>query len=339
MASAVRHIPSFDDIEAAMTRLSGVCVRTPLLSSPALDAATGARVLIKPEILQRTGSFKFRGAYNAVAALDETQRRRGIVTCSSGNHAQGIAAAAQLFGVPATIVMPSDAPPLKRDRTRSYGARIVPYDRATGDRDVIAAEVVEETGGVFVSPYDDAGVISGQGTAGVELVQQARELAGEPDLVLVPCGGGGLTAGVALAVKTLAPSARVMTVEPEGFDDHARSFLSGRREENAARAGSVCDALLAPRPGELTFEVNRSRVAGGLSVSDEEALAAVAYAWRELKLVVEPGGAVALAALLSGKVDAAGRTAVVVLSGGNADPGVFARAVALASTMEQTTVS
>lgn len=339
MATAVRHIPSFEDIEAAAARLASVCVRTPLLSCPALDAATGARVLIKPEILQRTGSFKFRGAYNAIAALDEAQRRRGIVTCSSGNHAQGIAAAAQLFGVPATIVMPSDAPPLKRDRTRSYGARIVPYDRATGDRDAVAAEVVDETGGVFVSPYDDPGVISGQGTAGVELVQQARELAGEPDLVLVPCGGGGLTAGVALAVKTLAPSAQVMTVEPEGFDDHARSFLSGRREENVSRAGSVCDALLAPRPGELTFEVNRSRVARGLSVSDEEALAAVAYAWRELKLVVEPGGAVALAALLSGKVDAAGRTAVVVLSGGNADPGVFARAVALLSQPEQTTVS
>jgi threonine dehydratase len=339
MATPDRRIPSFDDIEAAAARLAGVCIRTPLLASPALDAATGARVLIKPEILQRTGSFKFRGAYNAIAALDEAERRRGIVTCSSGNHAQGIAAAAQLFGVPATIVMPSDAPPLKRDRTRSYGARIVPYDRATGDRDAVAAQVVEETGGVFVSPYDDPGVISGQGTAGVELVQQARELAGDPDLVLVPCGGGGLTAGIALAVQALAPSARVMTVEPEGFDDHVRSFLSGRREENAARAGSVCDALMAPRPGELTFEVNRSRVAGGVSVSDAEALAAVAYAWRDLKLVVEPGGAVALAALLSGKVDVAGRTVVVVLSGGNADPTIFARAVALAGEAEAQAVN
>lgn len=329
MASAFTTVPSFRDIETAMARLDGVSVRTPLLSSPALDALTGARVLIKPEILQRTGSFKFRGAYNAVAGLDEAQRRRGIVTCSSGNHAQGIAAAAALFGVPATIVMPSDAPPLKRERTAAYGARIVPYDRATGDRDAIADAVVTETGGVFVSPYDDAGVISGQGTAGLELIQQAREVAGDPDVVLVPCGGGGLTAGVALAVQAMSPATRVMTVEPEGFDDYARSFVSGRREENAAKSGSVCDALMAPRPGALTFEVNRSRVAGGISVTDAEALEAVAYAWRELKLVVEPGGAVSLAALLSGKVDAAGRTVVVLLSGGNADPAVFARAVGL----------
>ncbi len=327
MTPGIASIPSFEDIEAAAERLEGVAVKTPLIRSPALDALTGGTILLKPETLQRTGSFKFRGAYNAIAGLGSEERRPGIVTCSSGNHAQGVAAAAALFGVPATIVMPADAPGLKRERTQSYGARIVPYDRATGDRDAIAREVLEETGGVFVAPYDDAGVISGQGTTGVEVVRQAGELGLEPEAVLVPCGGGGLTAGISLAVKSLSPATEVLTVEPERFDDHARSFRSGHRERNAEKSGSVCDALLAYQPGALTFEVNKSRVSGGLAVSDEQALEAVAFAWRELKLVVEPGGAVALAAVLSGKIETKGRTIAVILSGGNADPALFARAV------------
>jgi len=327
---AMQGIPSFADVEAAAARLEGVATKTPLIRSGSLDALTGGTVLLKAETLQRTGSFKFRGAYNAIAGVDPQARAKGIVACSSGNHAQGVAAAAALFGVPATIVMPEDAPRLKRERTEALGAKIVPYDRATGDRDAIAAEIVEETGGVFVAPYDNAGVISGQGTTGLELVRQAGEMGLTPHAVLTPCGGGGLTAGLALSVKALLPDAQVITVEPEGFDDYARSFRSGRREHNPAKSGSVCDALLASQPGELTFEVNRSRVSEGIVVSDAEALEAVAYAWRELKLVVEPGGAVALAAVLSGKIDVKGRTVAVVLSGGNADPEVYARAVGTA---------
>lgn len=323
------NIPSFADIEAAAARLEGIATKTPLIRSASLDALTGGTILLKAETLQRTGSFKFRGAFNAIAGLEAADRARGIVACSSGNHAQGIAAASALFGVPATIVMPSDAPKLKRDRTEALGARIVSYNRASGDRDAIAEALVDETGAVFVAPYDNACVISGQGTTGIELVRQAGEMGLVPDVVLTPCGGGGLTAGLALSVGKMLPDAQVITVEPDGFDDHARSFRSGQREHNPAKSGSVCDALLADRPGELTFEVNRSRVSEGIVVSDTEALAAVAYAWRELKLVVEPGGAVGLAAVLSGKINVKGRTVAVVLSGGNADPDVYARAVAM----------
>lgn len=322
-------LPTHDDVKAAAGRIAQHAVRTPLLSSAALDEAVGGRIVLKAESLQRTGSFKFRGAYNALASLGNERRARGVVACSSGNHAQGIAAAAAQFGVPATIVMPRDAPAMKRERTAAYGARLVLYDRANEDREAIARQIVEEEGAVFVAPYDDPHVICGQGTAGLELLEQAGELGLLPDLVLVPCSGGGLTAGISLALSRDAPEAAVMTVEPAGFDDHARSFASGRRESNPRQSGSVCDALMAPTPGEITFAINSGRVAGGLSVTDEEALAAVAYAFRELKLVLEPGGAVALAAVLSGKADATGRTVAVVLSGGNADPDVVARALGL----------
>jgi len=323
--------PTFSDVEAAAARLDGVATKTPLIRSAVLDERTGARVLLKAETLQRTGSFKFRGAYNAVSRLSDAARARGIVACSSGNHAQGVAAAAALFQAPATIVMPTDAPALKRQRTEVLGGRIVSYDRASGDRDQIAADIVAETDGTFVAPYDNRDVISGQGTTGLELVRQAEAMGLVPDMVLTPCGGGGLTAGLALALSALVPQAKLMTVEPEGFDDHARSFRSGHREHNQAKSGSVCDALLAYRPGELTFAVNQPRVAEGLVVSDDEALAAVAYAWHNLKLVVEPGGAVALAAILSGRLDIRGRTVAVVLSGGNADPDIYTRAVATGS--------
>jgi threonine dehydratase len=335
MPLALDCVPTFDEVKAAAQRLVGKAVTTPLLSSQALDERAGGRILLKAETLQRTGSFKFRGAFNALASLDEATRANGVVACSSGNHAQGIAAAAAIFGVPATIVMPTDAPEIKVERTRAYGAHIVHYDRATGDRDLIARQIVERTGGVFVAPYDDPRVICGQGTTCIELIEQAAELGAEPEVVLVPCSGGGLTAGIALALEALAPAARVMTVEPAGFDDHARSFASGRREENAQRAGSVCDALLAQRPGELTFAVNKGRVIGGLTVSEAEVLAAVAYAYRELKLVVEPSGAVALAAVLSGRIVAHRKTIAVVLSGGNADPATVMRALSGPSSVDR----
>jgi threonine dehydratase len=320
--------PRFEDLCAAQDRLAGVAVRTPLIASPDLDAAAGGRVLLKAEILQRTGSFKFRGAYNAIAALGEEGRSKGVAACSSGNHAQGVAAAAALFGTPATIVMPHDAPAPKRQRTQDLGARIVGYDRATESREAIAGEIVAQTGAAFIAPYDDPFVIAGQGTAGIEIVEQARELGLVPDMVLVPCSGGGLTAGIALALEALSPDCAIFTVEPAGFDDYARSLEAGERKENARPAGSVCDALLAPGPGQLTFAINRERVAGGLVVSDEEALAAVAYAWRELRLVVEPGGAAGLAAVLSGRIDTRGRTVAVVLSGGNVDPSLYCRIIA-----------
>lgn len=319
--------PSVEDVRAAARTLEGVAVETPLLNAPVLDGATGGRLLVKPETLQRTGSFKFRGAYNALASMDPEIRERGVLACSSGNHAQGVAAAAALFGVPATIVMPSDAPALKRDRTEEHGARIVSYDRATGDREAIAAKIARETGMAFVAPYDDPHVIAGQGTVGLELMAAASERDMVPDAVLVPCSGGGLTAGVALAVEAMSPGSEVWAVEPAGFDDYTRSLASGRRERNDSQAGSICDALVTVVPGEITFGINLPRLAGGLVVSDEEALAAVAFAWRELKLVVEPGGAVALAAVLSGKIDVRGRTVAVILSGGNIDPRIQAGAI------------
>lgn len=328
MSLAKDAIPAFDDVRTAAERLDGIAVRTPLLRSAVLDEMTGGTVFLKPETLQRTGSFKFRGAFNAIASMDAASRRRGVVACSSGNHAQGIAAAAAHFGIPATIVMPKDAPALKRERTRAHGADVVLYDRATENREAIAAGIVEETGAEFVSPYDDARVISGQGTAGMEIAGQVADAGARLDTVLVPCGGGGLTAGVSLAIKALSPETDIVTVEPEAFDDTARSFVSGSRERNPALSGSICDALLSLQPGELTFQVNRKLVSRGVSVSDGEALAAVAFAWRDLKLVVEPGGAVALAAIMTGKVDTGGKTLAVVLSGGNADPGLYGRALA-----------
>ncbi len=325
---AASELPTFDDVLAAADRIKGEAVRTPLLTWRVLDDAVGARVFLKPECLQRTGSFKFRGAFNAVAKLAPEVRARGVVASSSGNHAQGLAAAAVIHGVPATIVMPGDAPAIKRERTAALGADIVLYDRARDDRDAIAGAIAAKTGGTIVHPYDNAGVIAGQGTVGLEIVEDMKAFGVAPDIVLVCCGGGGLTAGIALAVKALVPDAVVHTVEPAGFDDQARSFIAGERLHNPALSGSICDALLAPKPGRLTFAINRDRVGSGLVVTDAEALAAVSFAARELKLIAEPGGAVALAAALGHKVDFAGRTVAVVMSGGNIDPAMLARAIA-----------
>ena len=321
-------LPTSADVDAAAQRLAGIALRTPLVTSPVLDALTGARVFLKAEILQRTGSFKFRGAYNKLSSIPLDERAGGVVAFSSGTHAQGVAAAARLLGMPAVIVMPTDAPRAKRERTAALGAEVVLYDRAREDRQAIACAIAEERNAALVPPYDDPLVIAGQGTAGREIVEDLAALGLTPDVVAVTASGGGLAAGIALAVKARVPRASLFTVEPEGFDDHARSFKSGQREKNAALTGTICDALMAQTPGELTFAINRALVGQGAAVSDQEVAAAVAFAFHELKLVVEPGGAVALAALLSGKIDVKGKVAVAVLSGGNVDPELFYRLVA-----------
>ncbi|PWC37247.1 threonine/serine dehydratase [Azospirillum sp. TSO22-1] len=314
----------FADVEAASKRLAGKAAVTPLLENRQLNDHVGGRVLIKPEILQVSGSFKFRGAYNRLSQLDEAQRRAGVVAWSSGNHAQGVAAAAQMLGIPATIVMPEDAPALKIENTRGYGAEVVLYDRWRESREGIAAAIAGERGAVPVPPFDDPHIIAGQGTAGLELACQARELGATLDVVLAPCSGGGLVGGVATAVKHLSPRTEIYSAEPAGLDDLARSLRAGERVRNDPEARSFCDALMAPTPGELTFPIHRALLSGGLAVTDDEAAAAMAYAFTVLKLVVEPGGAVALAAVLSGKLPTAGRTIGVVLSGGNVDPALYA---------------
>ena len=320
--------PDFADIEAAAARLAGVAVMTPLLNAPALDARLGGQVLIKAETLQRTGSFKFRGAYNTIRQLPDSARDGGVVAFSSGNHAQGVAQAARLCGLPAVIVMPADAPDMKVANTRADGAEVQLYDRYFEDREAIAARLVTERGATLISPYDDPRIIAGQGTCGLEIARQSVAAGGPPDTVLICCGGGGLAAGSALALKHLAPSAEILAVEPEGFDDHRRSLAEGQRVTNPPGSRSICDALLAPTPGALTFEVNRRHLDGGIAVSDAEVRAAVAFAYRRLKLVVEPGGAVCLAALLAGKVATAGRRVAIVLSGGNVDPATFGEIIA-----------
>jgi threonine dehydratase len=321
-------LPTAADVDAAARRLAGVALHTPLLTSVALDAMTGGRIFLKAETLQRTGSFKFRGAYNKLAAIPPDQRAGGVVAYSSGNHAQGVAAAAQLLGMPCVIVMPRDAPRAKRERTAAFGAEIVLYDRVRDDRETIASDIAARRGAVLVPPYDDALIIAGQGTAGREIVDDLGAIGLVPEIVVVTASGGGLTAGIALAIKARVPTALLYTAEPQGFDDHARSFRSGRREENANLTGTICDALMARMPGELTFAINHALVGAGVAVSDNEVAAAVAFAFAELKLVVEPGGAVALAAVMHGKVDVRNKTAVAVLSGGNVDPEVFSRLVA-----------
>jgi threonine dehydratase len=321
-------LPTAADVEAAARRLAGVALRTPLLTSASLDAMTGARVFLKAETLQLTGSFKFRGAYNKLAAIRPEKRSGGVVAFSSGNHAQGVAAAARLLGMPCVIVMPHDAPRAKREPTVALGAELVLYDRARDDREAIAGAIAARRGAVLVPPYDDALIIAGQGTAGLEIVEDLRALGLAPDVVVVTASGGGLTAGIALAVRSRVPNATLYTAEPQGFDDHARSFRSGQREQNVAVSGTICDSLMARMPGKLTFAINRSLVGAGVAASDAEVTAAVAFAFSELKLVVEPGGAVALAALMTGKIDVTGKVTVAVLSGGNIDPELFSRLVA-----------
>ncbi len=315
-------------IEAAARRLSGEVRRTPLLSSPFLDAIAGRRVWVKAECLQHTGSFKFRGAWSAVSALTDAQRHKGVLAFSSGNHAQGVALAARRHGAPAVILMPADAPRVKIDNTRALGAEVVLYDRAGGqDRDEIGGRIATERGLTLVRPYDDEEVIAGQGTTGLEIAEQAMEAGIDTADVLVCCGGGGLSSGIALALEARAPGLTVRTVEPEGFDDMARSLSTGTRQRNAAASGSICDAIVTPTPGELTLPL-LTRLAGrGLVVSDAQAQHAMALAFARLRIVLEPGGAVALAAALFQPEAMTGEDVIVVASGGNVDMPVFAEAM------------
>src|SRR5882672_322650 len=316
------------DIDAAARVLAPFAVRTPLLSSPALDERAGTRVFLKPEMLQRTGSFKFRGAFNKLSSIPQAARGGGVVAFSSGNHAQGVAAAAKLLNMQATIVMPADAPLSKRERTKAYGAEVVLYDRDREDREAIARDIAGRRGATLVRPYDDPFVIAGQGTAGREIAEDMAALGLTPDIVVAPASGGGLIAGVATAIKARFPLATLIVAEPEGYDDHGLSLRAGHREAHHAADRTICDALMAAIPGEMTFSINSRLLANGVTASDEEVGAAVAYAYRELKLVVEPGGAVGLAALLAGRIDARGKNVVIVLSGGNVDADLFAKLVA-----------
>jgi threonine dehydratase len=318
-------LPEFKDIEKAARRIEGFAVRTPVLESPKLNAITGGRILVKAECLQRTGSFKFRGAWNMISKLDAKKAKGGVVAYSSGNHAQGVAAAAQIKGLPALIVMPADTPMIKQENTRSYGAEVVTYDRATQSREEIAERFRKERNAVMVPPFEHADIIAGQGTAGLELAEEAQDRGIRLDDVLVCCSGGGLTAGVALAMAELQPAAKVHSVEPAGFDDYARSLKAGRIERNPKASGSICDALMSPSPGEMTFAINSRLLGEGLTVTDAEAAEAVRFAFEVLKLVLEPGGAVALAAVLAGRIATKGKAVGIIASGGNCDPALYAK--------------
>jgi len=328
MGATDRTLPTAADIEAAAQRLAGVAVRTPLINAPVLDDVLQARVFLKAETLQRTGSFKFRGAYNKIASIPQDRHTAGVVAYSSGNHAQGVAAAARLLGLRATIVMPSDAPRAKRERTLALGAEIVPYDRNREDRAAIAERIAGERGATLVPPYDDPLIIAGQGTIGREIVEDLARAGLVPDIVVIGASGGGLAAGISLGVKAKVPDAKLYTVEPEGFDDTRRSFESGKRESNARLSGTICDALMSATPGELTFPITQRLIGQGMTASDAEVARAVRYAFEELKLVVEPGGAIGLAALLAGKLDVKGKVVVGILSGGNVDAALFAKLIA-----------
>lgn len=311
------------DVRDAARRIAGAAVRTPLLEFAPLNERVGHRVLVKFEGAQHTGSFKFRGAYNRLSRIPDAQKPAGVVAWSSGNHAQGVAAAARLLDMPATIVMPADAPAIKVANTRALGAEVVPYDRYTQSREDIATALSQERGAVLVPSFDDPFIIAGQGTAGLEIMEQAAEARTAIGRVLVCCGGGGLVAGIATAIKDAQPEVEVYSVEPRSFDDTARSLLSGRRETVSADARSICDALLAPSPGELTYPINKALLSGGLTVTDDEVRNAMRFAFQSMKLVIEPGGAVALAAALEGPSPSTSAATIVVVSGGNVDPDAY----------------
>jgi threonine dehydratase len=316
------------DIEAAARRIAGVAVATPLLENPALNARTGGRILIKAETLQRVGAFKFRGAYNRLAQLTPDERTRGVVAFSSGNHAQGVALAARLLDMPAIIVIPSDAPRVKVAATRGHGAEVRFYDRAVEDREAIAADLAQRRGAIVVPAFDDPHIIAGQGTVGLEIAAQAAALETSVDLVVGPVGGGGLMSGVGLVTRARYPAAKVVGVEPAGYDDTRRSLAAAERVGAPPAPRSLCDALESPMPGKLTFPILRRTLRDVVTVTDAEVAEAMRYAFDVLKLVVEPGGSVALAALLAGRLDVGGRVAAIILSGGNVDPDLFGRVLA-----------
>jgi len=311
------------DIEAAAKRLAGVAVRTPLLQNAVLDRMAHGRVLIKPECFQSIGSFKIRGAYNLLSQLTPEQASQGAVAWSSGNHAQGVALAGKLLGIRTTIVMPEDAPSAKLANTRKLGGEIISYDRYSEDREAIARAIAAERGAAIVPSYDDARIIAGQGTVGLEIAEQSSELGLPIDQVVINCGGGGLTSGCAVALKSRLPNVQIITVEPEDFDDTARSLAGGERVSNRSDVRSICDALLTEMPGQITFDIMREHVSSSVTVSDAEVREAMRFAFRNLKMVVEPGGAAGLAAILSGALDTAGKTTAIIFSGGNVDVELF----------------
>ena len=318
---------NIDMIQKAAIRLKGHARVTPLLSSPFLDEIAGRRVFVKAECLQHTGSFKYRGAFAALSALSPEVRSGGVIAFSSGNHAQGVALAARQHGVPAVIIMPSDAPKLKIANTRAYGAEVVLYDRANEDRDAIGEKLSKDRGLTLIKPFDDAQVIAGQGTTGLEIAEQARAEGIDAADVFVCCGGGGLTSGIALALAANAPKLRARPAEPVGFDDVARSLEIGTIQRNPKLSGSICDAIVTPAPGNLTFPILKEHCGPGIAVSDDEALHAMALAFSRLKIVVEPGGAVALAAALFHPEATQGEAVIAVASGGNVDTDVFSQAL------------
>ena len=321
--------PTYAEIEEAAARIDGVLRETPLLESERLNRRFGGRLLVKAEGLQVTGSFKTRGAWNRLSLLTPDERERGVVAFSSGNHGQAVSWAAQRLGIDhAVIVMPSDAPPRKIEATRGWGAEIVLYDRDKEDREGIGRALADEQGLILIPPYDDRRVVAGAGTLGREIARQAEGIGVRPDVLLVNCSGGGLAAGCALAWQALLSDSRVWAVEPEAFDDTARSLAAGKRVANAPGGQSICDSVLAAMPGELTFPINAARLGGAVQASDDEALGAMRVAFEEFGLVAEPGGALSLAAVLTGRVKVADRCVVVVLSGANVDPTLFARALA-----------
>ncbi len=318
---------SVESIYAAKQRLAGKARETPILSSPFLDEIAGRRVLVKAECLQHTGSFKFRGAWSAISNLTDEALSKGVLAYSSGNHAQGIAAVAKTFGSPAIIVMPSDAPKSKIENTKALGAEVILYDRRNEQREIIGAKIAKNRDLTLIKPYDNNDVIAGQGTLGLELGEQLSKCSVRNADVLVCCGGGGLSAGIAIALNDIAPNLKVRTCEPKNFDDTARSLITGNREENESLSGSICDAILTPTPGEITFPILKKLAGPGLVVSDEQVLHAIAQSYKRLKLIVEPGGAVALASALHKKDEIKGDTVVVVLTGGNLDFNILSRAL------------
>ena len=321
---------NFAHILSAFNRLDGHSIRTPLLESDAINQHFAGRILFKTEALQRTGSFKFRGAYNKLSKLAQ-QGINGVVAYSSGNHAQGVALAARLLGMTAVIIMPEDAPAIKINNTKQLGAEVVLYERYTQAREAIGDQIAKERNLSLVKPYDDEDIIAGQGTVGLEIVQQLNILGLVPDQLIAPCGGGGLISGTAIALHQTFADCQIYCAEPEHFDDAARSLATGHHQTNDPNARSICDAIVTPTPGQLTLPIMQAHLTGGLVAKDQNVLQAMAMCMQDLKTVIEPGGCVGLAALLDGQLDTQEKLTVVVLSGGNADTGMLQRALATGS--------
>jgi threonine dehydratase len=315
--------PTLASVEDAARQINGIAVKTPLLESPALNDKIGGRLLIKAECLQRTGSFKFRGAYNTISRLSDEEKKRGVFAYSSGNHAQGVAHAAQILGIKSTILMPIDTPQIKMENTRGYGAEVITYDRYSQSREELGAAYITKTNRILIKPYDNHYVISGQGTIGLEIAAQMAEIELIPDYCLAPCGGGGLISGLSIAIKDALADTEIYAVEPQGFDDTRRSLELKKRVANEPGPKSFCDAIVTPMPGEITFPILAENLQSGLTVSDTEVADAIRTAFNYLKIVIEPGGAVALAAILAGKLEMSGKTAVIVASGGNIDAKLY----------------